>query len=136
MFGRSKREKKKVVVRTKEELKAAVNRKEPCIEVQGTLAKNMQWMGKLQQKQLLALIGGLTTAAAASSLLGPAGIPTFVAQTGVPAVYNGAVIYAITTLGAVTVLAILKNYDVGLGVSIGECRVELNLRTNKRTMAV
>lgn len=30
-----------------------------------------------------------------------------------------------------------KNYDVvNLGVSIGECRVELNLRTNKRSMAV
>lgn len=137
MFGRNKREKKKVVVRTKEELKAAVNRKEPCIEVQGTLAKKMQWMGKLQRKQLLALIAGLTTAAATSSLLGPAGIKTLAIQAKIPAVQIEAAISAITIVGIATILAILKNYDVvELGVSAGECRLELKLHTNKRTMAV
>ena len=37
----------KVVVSSKEELKTAIKRKEPYIEVQGDLAKKMKWMGKL-----------------------------------------------------------------------------------------
>lgn len=42
MFGKNKEEKGKVtVVTTKEQLKAAVNRKDSCIEVRGDLAKKM-----------------------------------------------------------------------------------------------
>ena len=47
MFGKKKNSINKVVVSSKEELKTAIKRKEPYIEVQGDLAKKMKWMGKL-----------------------------------------------------------------------------------------
>lgn len=43
----------KVVVSSKEELKTAIKRKEPYIEVQGDLAKKMKWMGKLSSVKSL-----------------------------------------------------------------------------------
>lgn len=44
MFGKKKNNINKVVVSSKEELKTAIKRKEPYIEVQGDLAKKMKWM--------------------------------------------------------------------------------------------
>lgn len=42
MFGKKKNSINKVVVSSKEELKTAIKRKEPYIEVQGDLAKKMK----------------------------------------------------------------------------------------------
>ena len=46
-IGGKKKEPDRVVVTTKEQLKSAVNRKEAYIEIQGDLARKLQWMGKL-----------------------------------------------------------------------------------------
>ena len=46
MFGKKKNSINKVVVSSKEELKTAIKRKEPYIEVQGDLAKKMTFIGK------------------------------------------------------------------------------------------
>ena len=56
MFGKKKNSINKVVVSSKEELKTAIKRKEPYIEVQGDLAKKMKWMGKLSSVKIAAII--------------------------------------------------------------------------------
>ena len=67
MFRKNKGETKKVtIVTTKEQLKAAVNRKDSYIEVQGDLAKKMTWMAKLSKKKIALVIAGLTGAAVAA----------------------------------------------------------------------
>ena len=64
MFGKKKNNINKVVVSSKEELKTAIKRKEPYIEVQGDLAKKMKWMGKLSSVKIAAIIALLTSLAA------------------------------------------------------------------------
>ena len=61
MFGKKKNSINKVVVSSKEELKTAIKRKEPYIEVQGDLAKKMKWMGKLSSVKIAAIIALLTS---------------------------------------------------------------------------
>lgn len=56
MFGKKKNSINKVVVSSKEELKTAIKRKNPYIEVQGDLAKKMKWMGKLSSAKIAAPI--------------------------------------------------------------------------------
>jgi len=108
MFG--KKTEKKVIVKTKEELKAAVKRKEPCIEVQGDLANKMKWMGKLSKVQIAAFIPLLSTAALNPLATGSAAM----IQTAVEATKTAAVTYLITIIGAVTIIAIYKGYDVDI----------------------
>ena len=64
MFGKKKNSINKVVVSSKEELKTAIKRKNPYIEVQGDLAKKMKWMGKLSSAKIAAIIALLTPLAA------------------------------------------------------------------------
>lgn len=59
MFGKKKKSENVVVVTTKEELKTAIKSKEPCIEVQGNLARKMKWMTKLNRAAIIALIPAL-----------------------------------------------------------------------------
>ncbi len=110
MFG--KKTEKKVIVKTKEELKAAVKRKEPCIEVQGDLANKMKWMGKLSKVQIAAFIPLLSTAA-----LNPLAADSVVMiQSTVGAIKTAAVICLLTTIGSVTIIAIYKGYDVDITI--------------------
>ena len=51
MFGKRKKVESVTVVTTKEQLKAAVNRKDVCIEIKGELAGKMKWMAKLSKKE-------------------------------------------------------------------------------------
>jgi Holliday junction resolvasome RuvABC ATP-dependent DNA helicase subunit len=50
MFGKKKNNINKVVVSSKEELKTAIKRKEPYIEVQGDLAKKMKITEKSRKR--------------------------------------------------------------------------------------
>ena len=64
MFGKKKNSINKVVVSSKEELKTAIKRKEPYIEVKGDLAKKMKWMMNLSSVKIAAIIALLTSLAA------------------------------------------------------------------------
>jgi len=106
MFGKNKEEKGKVtVVTTKEQLKAAVNRKDSCIEVRGDLAKKMNWMVNLSKKKIVLIIAALAgTVAAAPATAGV----SLAASAGVSAeVWELAAL-----LGAVAVIAILGDYSI------------------------
>lgn len=105
-----KKTEKKVIVKTKEELKAAVNRKEPCIEVQGDLANKMKCMGKLSKNQITALITLLSTTTFNPLAAGSA----VMIQTAVGATKTAVETYLITTIGAVTIIGIYKGYDVDI----------------------
>ena len=122
MFRKNKWETKKVtIVTTKEQLKAAVNRKDSYIEVQGDLAKKMNWMAKLSKKKIALVIAGLTGAAvAAPAAVGATGAGTAVAvhaltNASLAATGTGASteVMALTALlGTVFVVAILNGYSI------------------------
>lgn len=134
MFGKSKKETEKVtVVTTKEQLKAAIKRKDACIEVQGELVKKMKWMAKLSPKKIAAIIACLTAATAASTVVATAAstaappatpivVPTVkyavesttLAAAGIGALDAASIIKIIEILGVVIVIAILKGYNVEL----------------------
>lgn len=108
MFEKNKGENKKAtVVTTKEQLKAAVNRKDSYIEVQGDLAKKMNWMAKLSKKKIALII---------------AAVGVYFA--------TGAEVSAASTLaallGAAAVVAILKGYNVEADVVNGVIRLTKN----------
>lgn len=107
MFGKRKKE-QKVIARTKEELKAAVKRKEPLIEVQGDLANKMKWMGKLSKKKIVALIAVLS--AVAVNPLAAGGAAAVQGVLGISE--GGTAILLIGAIGGTVVLAILKGYNV------------------------
>lgn len=112
MFGKSKKETEKVtVVTTKEQLKAAIKRKDACIEVQGELVMKMKWMAKLSPKKIAAIIACLTAATAASTAVPPA---SPIVAAGIGALDAAAIIKIIEILGVVIVIAILKGYTVEL----------------------
>lgn len=114
-----KKEPKRVVVTTKEQLKTAVNQNKEYIEIQGDLARKLQWIGKLSSARLYKLTGVLAAAAGATAV-GVVGGP----MTGIPiaavsavAVTNvtGAGVAAVILASGVTVtliLSVLKGYEV------------------------
>ena len=130
MFGKSKKETEKVtVVTTKEQLKAAIKRKDACIEVQGELVMKIKWMAKLSPKKIAAIIACLTAATAASTVVAtvappttPIVVPTVkyavesttLAAAGIGALDAASIIKIIEILGVVIVIAILKGYNVEL----------------------
>ena len=61
MLGKSKNI---VVVKTKEQLKVAVGKKEFQIKVEGVLAKKLSWMGKISSLKIPSLIAALGSAVA------------------------------------------------------------------------
>jgi hypothetical protein len=111
MFGGKKEEKIVAVVKTKDELKAAVKRNEPCIEVTGNLAKNMKWMVKLSKKQITALVALLGVGTAAT-VVSPVATPAIVAATtGITGAEIAQIIFA-SSLGIAMICSIFKGYDV------------------------
>ena len=109
MFGKKKNNINKVVVSSKEELKTAIKRKEPYIEVQGDLAKKMKWMGKLSSVKIAAIIALLTSLAAVPG----GGVLTVSALTAggvVEAAEANVAIYVISILA--TIIGIFRGYNV------------------------
>ena len=109
--GKKKNSINKVVVSSKEELKTAIKRKNPYIEVQGDLAKKMKWMGKLSSAKIAAIIALLTPLAAVPG----GGVLTVTALTAggvVEAAEANVVIYVISILGIATIIGIFRGYNV------------------------
>ncbi len=126
MFGKQKREMENVtVVTTKEQLKAAINRKDACIEIKGELAGKMKWMAKLSSKKIAIIITCLTTSAIVPAMTPAAGSAALVAA-GMGAAEAASAISIIGILGAVVVVGIFKNYDVELKVGSNSLRLTAN----------
>lgn len=107
---------KKVVVKTKEELNAAVKRKEPCIEVQGSLVTKIKWMKKLSAAKIAALVALLASAVIPSPIapISMCAVASGSAATAVSAI-TGTEIAAIILAGglsATMILAVLKDYNI------------------------
>lgn len=120
MFGKNRQKKENAtVVTTKEQLKAAVNRKEAFIEVRGDLAKKMNWMAKLSKKKTAIIIAGLTGAAIAA----PATGGTSLAAAGV---VSTEVMVLVTLLGGITVIAILNDYNIEADAGNGVLKLTKN----------
>ncbi len=121
---RNTKKDKKVVVTTKEQLKAAVNRKEPVIEVQGDLAKKLQWLGKLSKAKISALIvalGAITAisvgtggTAAAGGVSAAAIAPIISKKMGEIAGKEIAGVILACGISIALILAILKGYTAEL----------------------
>jgi hypothetical protein len=112
MFGKKKQEKNNAtVVKTKDELKAAVKRNEPYIEVVGDLAKNIKWMTKLSKKQIAALVA-LLGAGTAATVASPVATPAIVAATtGITGAEIAQIIFA-SSLGIAIICSVFNGYDV------------------------
>lgn len=126
MFGKLKKEKENVtIVTTKEQLKAAVDRKDVCIEIRGELVGKMKWMAKLSSKKIAIIITCLTTSVVVPAMTPAAGSAAFVAA-GLGTTETASVIGVIGILGAVAVVGIFKNYDVEL--SAGDISLRLTAK--------
>ena len=110
MFGKKKNSINKVVVSSKEELKTAIKRKEPYIEVQGDLAKKMKWMGKLSSVKIAAI--ALLTSLAAVPGGGVLTVSALTAGGVVEAAEANVAIYVISILGIATIIGIFRGYNV------------------------
>lgn len=133
MFGKNKEEKGKVtVVTTKEQLKAAVNRKDSCIEVRGDLAKKMNWMAKLSKKKIAIVIAALTGAAVivpVPAMVGGSMVITkscLAAGTGASIAAREVSTEAVAILGTIAVVAILKGYNIELETVNGYLKLTKN----------
>lgn len=118
MFGKKQKKIDNItVVTTKEQLKAAVKRKDANIEVRGDLAKKMSWMAKLSPQKIALVIAVLTGAAAAAVPTGGASVKMALRSAGVETSKNVAVIVAV--IGGVTTVAILNGYSVKWDIANG-----------------
>lgn len=112
MFGKNKSEIKKVRVTNKTELKAAMNRKEQCIEVTGELANKLKWMGKLPPSKVMATVAVLATIGATVPLTGGATtLAVAPALTAVTGTELAKVILA-CSVSAGIIIALMKDYNV------------------------
>lgn len=108
MFNGLRKDKKNVlIVTTKQELEAAVKRKEPYIEVQGELVKKLRWMHRLSsadRRRYLNAISSMTASdsvsAVSASVLGGAAVAEVIGY-----ILAGA-------MAATLIIGILKGYDV------------------------
>jgi hypothetical protein len=103
---------KVVVVYTKQELKDAMKKNEPYIEVKGDLAKQLKWIGKLSHKQILLLIPAVASVVIPGA--GPAISATAIAS--ITGTEIAGIILASTVFAGV-VLGILKGYNVEADIS-------------------
>lgn len=134
MFRKNKEEKGKVtIVTTKEQLKAAVNRRDSCIEVRGDLAKKMNWMAKLSKKKIAIIIAALTGVAVIAPVPATTGASIAVTKGVALAAGKGASIAAgtiskeaVTFLGTMVVVAILKGYNIELETPNGYLKLTIN----------
>jgi hypothetical protein len=112
MFERDTINKESVtVVSTKKELRAAIKRKDPYIEVKGKLAKKIKWIGLLSGAQIAALIALLGTGAVATTTF-PVATPAFVAAAADITGGEIAAIIFLLSLGITIIISILKDYDI------------------------
>ncbi len=108
MFNGLREDKKNVlIVTTKQELEAAVKRKEPYIEVQGELVKKLRWMHRLpsaDRRHYLNAISSMNAfdsgSAVSASVLGGAAVAKVIGY-----ILAGAI-------SATLIIGILKGYDV------------------------
>lgn len=130
MFKNNKKagKEKVTIVTTKEQLKAAVNRKDPCIEVRGDLAKKMSWMAKLSKEKVALIVAGLTASTVfAVTAPAAAGVSVFAACTASAAASSTEVITFGAIVGGVVIVAILKGYNV----KVSTAYVTLELKKHK-----
>jgi len=117
------KESNRVVVTSKEQLKTAINQKKEHIEIQGDLARELKWIGKLSPGKIAALSAVLALAVGGATTIGA---PVSVAALSVASVatVTGSEIAAIILASGMTVtllLAILQGYEVEMqynGVSM------------------
>lgn len=107
---RMKKKEQALVVTTKEELKAAIKRKEPCIVVKGDLAKKLQWIRKLSPAMLASLIP-LLAAAAIPSPVAPLSMAVSTAAVTAITGESLAAIILVCGISAPVLLAVMKDYD-------------------------
>lgn len=127
MFNRKKQE-KAVIVTTKEELRAAVKRKEACIEVHGDLAKQLKWMKKLSPAKIAALITLLGCTAIPSPIAPISAVVSLPAVTAITGSQIAAIIFA-GGLSAAMILAIFKGYTITIVVKDGHTIVTLTKKS-------
>lgn len=115
MFGINKKDNEKVtIVTTKEQIKAAVNRKDTCIEVRGELAKKMNWMAKLSKKKIALTVAYIAGIAGIAVTTVPA---TGGASLAIAGVASADIMDIVVILGGVVVIAILNNYNIEADVA-------------------
>ena len=110
-FGKKQKKEKITVVTTKKELNEAVKMKKPCIEVQGNLVKQINWMKKLSSAKVAALVTLLATAAIPSPIApisAVAAMPAVISSTGAEI---AGIIFA-GGLSATMILGVLRNYNM------------------------
>lgn len=118
MFKNKKKE-REVVVTTKEELKAAIKRKDPCIKVKGDLAKKLRWKKKLTPAMVALLIPLLATAA----IPNPVAPISFAVSTAALTAITGEGVAAIIVASGLSVsliLAVIRGYDAEFKVGDNE----------------
>ena len=109
MSGGLKKSKHAVVVTTKEELEAAVKRKEPYIEVRGELVKKIKWMQRLSSANKALLLATLVSVAI------PISNPVSALTASTIAGIAGKEVAGYILTGAISVAlvtGVLKGYDV------------------------
>lgn len=121
MFGGLKKNKHAVVVTTKEELEAAVKRKEPYIEVRGELVKKIKWMQRLSSANKALLLATLASVA----IPNPVSAVTASAIAGIAG--KEVVGYFLTGAISVALVAgVLKGYDVE--IEMGDFKADLRAK--------
>lgn len=106
MFGKAKNKEKAIVVTTKNELEAAMSRKENCIEIRGDLARKMRWMSKLTPAKIAALT--VLLAGCASNPVSSIALSAVSAITGTEI----AVIFLSGAISISLIVSVFKGYSV------------------------
>lgn len=118
MFGVGQKKNANVtIVTTKEQLKAAIKRKDACIEVRGDLAKKMSWMAELSPKKIALMISILTGAVIAAPATVPIGTAIASSYAVAPVLVSAGVATAndvaiVAILGGTCIVGMLKGYSL------------------------
>lgn len=110
-FGKKQKKEKITVVTTKKELNEAVKMKKPCIEVQGNLVKQINWMKKLSSAKVAALVTLLATAAIPSPIAPISAVAAMPAVISITGAEIAGIIFA-GGLSATMILGVLRNYNM------------------------
>lgn len=122
-----------MIIKTKEELKKAIADKEESFEVVGELAEQLKSTQKIfkSTRKIACLTAALALAAPVLSVVAPVACAT--ATASVPTVVIAA---AIVTIGAVTIVALRRDYDVEFELDVnGITKAKYKLRNSRDNTA-
>ena len=126
MFNLFGKKEKVTIVHTKEELKMAIKRRDPYIEVQGELSGKIKWMTNIPAKKVGALIGVLAALPVVGGVVVGAPVMEVTAAIAKVTGKDVATVILASGISISLIIAVLRDYNIEMEKNGAVLRLKKN----------